>query len=63
MSHVCAVELTSFANCRQRFVAFVVIPRAINVSIHVDAVLVVVPVIGFTAVPILVRQHQARHGR
>ena len=61
MSHVCAIDLTSFANCRQRLVAFVVVPRAIFVdSIHIDAVLVVVPVIGFVDVPIRVRKRHAR---
>ena len=63
MSHVCAIDLTSFANCRQRLVAFVVVERAINVSIHVDAVLVVVPVVRFVAVPVRVPQRCARHGR
>ena len=63
MSHVCAIDLTSFANCRQRLVAFVVVERAINVSIHVDAVLVVVPVIGFVFAPVRVRQRRAVHGR
>ena len=60
MSHVCAIDLTSFANCRQRLVAFVVVPRAIFVdSIHIDAVLVV-KVIGFVDVPIRVRKRHAR---
>ena len=59
MSHVCAIDLTSFANCRQRLVAFVVIPLAIFVSIHIDAVLVV-KVIGFVDVPIRVRKRHAR---
>ena len=56
-------ELTSFTNKRQWTIAFVIVPRAIFVSIHVDAVLVVVPVIGFVFAPVRVRQRRAVHGR
>ena len=62
MAHTSDIDLTSFANCRQRLVAFVIVPRATNVSIHDDAVLVV-PVIGFVAVPVRVPQRRARHAR
>ena len=56
------IDLTSFANYRQRSAAFHVVPRATNVSIHDDAVLLA-PVIGFVAVPVRVPQRRTRHAR